>query len=392
MTSDAATETVETAETPAVRPTPIVVRRRTRNILWATAAILTLLVLWMVPSVITVMIGGGAMALVLSYPVRLLTRVMPRNVAVLITLLSVLAAAILTLLVLVPPVITQLGEFVDDLPGIADEADARLRDFIQDLETDGVLPSDSDDVVRDIQQGLLDRASVGAETLLTGVLGTLTSALGLVVQFFGILFVAIYLLLDAEKLKFRCAQLATARYREDILELWDDLGRSLSRYLGGLIVISGAQGVVAAVGLLVLGVPYALLLGVWTAMTAVIPYLGSWLGAAPALALAFLESPRTGVFALVLYFGMNTIEGNSLTPRIQGQAVQVHPVLVLLAVLAAGGIFGLAGVLLAIPALAMGRVVFDFLRVRVQVRDDLAVEPIPVALVPPPEDRALSEG
>lgn len=348
-------------------PTPIVIRHRTRLLLLGLGLLALAFVIWRVPQVFTVAVGGGALALVLSYPVRLLTRVMPRRLAVLLTLLGVLVLGVAAVLVLLPLLLDQLRGFVDDLPRIADRADRQLRDFVRDLEDGGVLPPDSDNIIRNIQQGILTRATVVADDLLTGLLGTITRGLGLVVQFLGILFVAVYLLLDADKLRRRFTLAAPAAYRNDALELWGDLGRSLSRYLGGLVVICSVQGVVAGTGLLLLGVPYALLIGVWTALTAVIPYIGAWAGAAPALLLAYLESPQKALLVAVLYFGMNTLEGNILTPRIQGQAVRVHPVLVLLTVLASGGMFGLFGVILAIPTLAMVRVIVEFFRLRLRV-------------------------
>lgn len=363
------TTTDEAARTPEPHrePTPITVRKRTRNILVACALLLILFVLWSVPSLITVMVGGGAMALVLSFPVRLLSRVMPRRIAVTVTLLTLVAIVVIGLFILLPPVVNQLREFVQDLPQLADEADDRLRELLADLEENGLVPAESDEIMQDLQQEILQRASRTVENLLTHVLDTITSALGIVVQFLAILFVAVYLLVDAEKFRERFISLPPARYRGDFAELWDDFGESLSRYLGGLVFVSGIQGVIAGVGLLLLGVPYALLLGVWTAMTAVIPYLGSWLGAVPALILAFLESPQTALLVGLLYLVMNTLEGNFLTPRIQGQAVQVHPVVVLFTVLAAGGLFGIMGVVLAIPMLAMVRVLYEFLKLRLRV-------------------------
>ncbi|MEX1022407.1 MAG: AI-2E family transporter [Dehalococcoidia bacterium] len=354
---------------------PIYISRRARNWLIAGTVAAVLFILWTVPTVLTIVVLGGALALVLSFPVRFMQRVMGRRIAIVNTLLSVVALLVLAFVFLLPPLISQMTELVEELPNIVERADHQLRDTLDHLEREGVLPEDySDDVIRDIQEGVLSRASTVVEGAVTGVVGTFTSALGLIVTGFGILFVAVYLLFDARKLRERSITMAPARYHDDLEELWDNFGDSLSRYLAGLMVVSAVQGTLASVGLLLLGVPYALLLGVWIAMTSVIPYLGSWLGAIPALILASLESPRTALLTLLLYFTIQTVEGNLLTPRIQGEAVQVHPVFVLLTVVAAGSIMGLMGVLLAVPLLAMARVLFDFLRARLRVRDEARAE------------------
>ena len=114
--------------------------------------------------------------------------------------------------------------------------------------------------------------------------------------------------------------------------------------------------------------PYALLLGAWVSATAIIPYLGAFLGAIPAVILAILfESPTVAILTVLVYVAIQQLEGNLLTPYIQGQALRVHPIFVLLAVIGGGAIAGIAGVIFAVPALAIVRVLFDFFRARLTV-------------------------
>jgi predicted PurR-regulated permease PerM len=124
------------------------------------------------------------------------------------------------------------------------------------------------------------------------------------------------------------------------------------------------QGVVSAVDLLLLGVPYALVLGAFVSVAAIIPYLGAWLSAIPAVLVALTVSPTTAVLTALLFLGIQQLEGNFLTPKIQGDTLRVHPVLVFLAVIIGGGLAGIVGVIVAVPSLAVLRVLFDFFRVR----------------------------
>ena len=166
---------------------------------------------------------------------------------------------------------------------------------------------------------------------------------------------------------------APHRYRHDAWELWEAFGTSLSRYLGGLAFVILIQGVLAGLALYFLDVQYALLLGVWVSLTAIIPYLGAFLGAVPAVILAaFADNPvTTVVLTILVYTAIQQLEGNVLTPRIQGQALHVHPILVLFAVIAGGQLAGLIGIVFAVPALAVARVFFDFFRVRVRTEPGL---------------------
>lgn len=148
--------------------------------------------------------------------------------------------------------------------------------------------------------------------------------------------------------------------------LWDALGYSLSRYLSGLALVVAIQGVLSGVALYLLGVPYALVLGAWVSATTVIPLLGAWLGAIPGVIVAFTVSPLTGLWTMLLFLAIQQLEGNFLTPRIQGQVLRGHPILIFLAVIV-GGLGGILGVLIAVPTLAVLKVLFDFLRFRLHV-------------------------
>jgi predicted PurR-regulated permease PerM len=154
------------------------------------------------------------------------------------------------------------------------------------------------------------------------------------------------------------------RYRRDAKTLWRGFGHSLSTYLGGLLLVLLIQGALSAVVLFLIGVPYALALGAFVAVAAIIPYLGAWLSAIPAVAVALTVSPTATVLTALLFLGIQQLESNFLTPKIQGDTLHVHPILVFLAVIVGGGLAGIVGVIVAVPSLAVLRVLFDFFRVR----------------------------
>jgi predicted PurR-regulated permease PerM len=159
------------------------------------------------------------------------------------------------------------------------------------------------------------------------------------------------------------------RYRRDVRALWDAFGLTLSRYLGGLTVSVMTEGLLAGIVFHALGIPYAFLLGAWVSVLAIIPYVGAWIGYAPAVLLALAISPKRALLTVLLSLLVNALVGNVLSPRIQGQAVRVHPILVFLAVIAGADLFGLLGAVLAVPTVALLRVLFDFFRIRLRVEE-----------------------
>lgn len=354
-------------------PTPILVSRRVAVVLAALGAAVVAYVLWAAPSILVVALGGLALAVVLSYPVRALSRLVPRGLAILLTFSALVGLAALAPVFLISPLLEQLQSFVRNIDTITDSVNGFFVDQIERLGDRGLLPALPADVTSNVAQDLVGRAREIFEGALGGLFGFISGALGLGVTFFGVLFVAAYLLIDVRKMKASYLRTIPRGYRRDALELWEDFGHSLSRYLGGLLFVVLIQGVLAGVALWVLGVRYAVLLGVWVSVTAIIPYLGAFLGAIPALIVALIfgsstfdSATTTAVLVAVAYVLIQQLDGNYLTPRIQGQALHVHPIIVLLAVIGGGQLAGLAGVVFAVPALAVLRVFFDFFRARLR--------------------------
>jgi predicted PurR-regulated permease PerM len=352
-------------------PTPIFVSPRVAVVISVLGVAALAYVLYAAPSILVVALGGTALAVVLSFPVRALSHVMPRGPAILLTFLGLLGMVGLALGYLVPLLVQQMSRLIVRTPDIANSANRLLIDAIAFLDRRELLPgSDPEAFGRELVTDLFDRAQNLTENLLRDLIVFIPQVFNFGIILFAVLFVAAYLLVDVRKVKAAYLKAAPKRYRQDARDLWDAFGYSLSRYLGGLLFVAAVQGVLAGVALWILNVPFALLLGVWISITAIIPYLGAFLGAIPAVVLAFFQSPTTGVLAVVAYVLIQQLEGNFLTPRIQGQALHVHPILVLLAVIGGGQLAGLAGVIFAVPTLAVLRVFFDFFRARIKTSPD----------------------
>jgi predicted PurR-regulated permease PerM len=202
--------------------------------------------------------------------------------------------------------------------------------------------------------------------VLGGLVRFISITFGIALTLFGVIFVAVYLLANVRKLKAAYLRAAPKRYRSDARELWDAFAYSLTRYLSGLGLDMFAQGALSAVGLFLLGVPYALLLGTWVALTAVIPYLGAWLGAVPGVVVALTISPTKALLTALLFLAIQQLDGNVLQPTIQGRVLNLPSILIFLAVIAGGEIAGLLGVIFAVPTLAVLKVLFDFFRTRLE--------------------------
>jgi predicted PurR-regulated permease PerM len=348
-------------------PTPIWISGRTRNILIIAALILLGLLVWRAPSILFVAAGGMALALVLSFPVRLLSHVMPRPLAIAASFMTLVLLAVLGIYYVVPLLVNQLTGLAAAAPGIAMDLERTLRGALQPLDDRNIISGTPEEFLASLVQDLPTRLRELAERLLGGLVGILRDALGFAVNLLAALIVAVYLLADVRRLKAAYLKVAPHRYRRDARELWEAFGYSLSRYLSGLALVAIVQGTLSGIVLWILNVPYAPLLGAWVAVTAIIPLLGAWLGAIPAVLIALTVKPIVALLTAILFLAIQQLEGNVLTPRVLGGALGVHPILILLAVIGAGQLAGIVGILFAVPTLAVLRVLFDFFRARLRV-------------------------
>jgi len=365
--------------------TQIPVSPRTRNILLAVVAGLILLIFWKAPTLPKLLLTGMAVALVLSFPVKFLSKVIPRGIAIAVVVLALLALLVVGGIVLVPLVADQLASLAQQVPQLLEEAYGWARRVVENLAARGLLDTTPDRAMADLQQTGAQRVDGLLGDIVTRAFDTLSGTVGGVFTTLSVILIAAYLLADGERFKLGTIRLLPLQYRDDALVLFSDVVEALSRYLTGLLVSLTFQGVASTIALTVLGVPFAILLGIWTAIGAVVPFVGSYIGGIPATIVAFTVSPTTGLLTALAYALINFTDGNLIAPRVQGNAIRVSPLFIFLAVIAGGQIAGIWGALMAVPTLAVVRVVFDFLMERVVVVPQ-TLDPLPVALVEPPSD------
>lgn len=363
--------------------TQIPISPRMRNVLLAVAAGALLFLFWKAPALPRLLLTGAALALILSFPVRLLSRFIPRGLAIAVVVLTMLAALVVAAVVLVPIAVAQLASLAGQAPNLLNEGYRYSREVVVELVDRGILDTSPEEAMRELQSNGAQRLEAVVQEVVARAFDTLSGTVNGVFTALSTILVAVYLLADGERFKNGIIRLLPRQYRDDALVLWDDVGFALSRYLGGLLISLAFQGTASTVVLVLLDVPYALLLGIWTSIGAIVPFVGSYIGAIPAAIVGFTVSPTTGFLVILTYVIINFVDGNLIAPRIQGQAIRVPPLLIFLAVITGGQIAGIWGALIAVPVLAVVRVVVEFFQERVIVQERTPT-PLPVALVDVP--------
>lgn len=371
--------------------THIPISPRTRNILVAVGIFLLLLLFWRAPTLPKLLLTGMAVALVLSFPVKFLSRFIPRGIAVALVVLTMLAVLVLAAVLLVPLAVSQLVSLAEQAPRFLESAYSLSRKIVENLGQRGLLDTTPDEAMSQLQKTGADRIEGLLQASVLTAFDTLSGTVAGVFTTLSTILIAAYLLIDGERFRLSIIRMLPMQYRDDALVLWTDVVHALSRYLSGLLVSLTFQGLASTIMLTLLGVPYAILLGIWTSLGAIIPYVGSYVGGIPATIVGFTVSPTVGIMTALTYVVINFVDGNLIAPRVQGQAIRVPPLMIFLAVIAGGQIAGIWGALMAVPALAVARVVLDFLQERVVVVPQV-MNPISVALVEPPGEGNVQIG
>lgn len=245
---------------------------------------------------------------------------------------------------LVPALVEQAGLFFKQMPALL----AQGRAFVEGILAWGArwdLPMPDSPGTGDALQRL-------GHALAENTLRATAGVVGAVVGIFLVLVLAAYLVLDAERIGASLARLLPPVHRARAAALAPPVLAVMGGYVRGQLVVSLCVGSLIAVGLALLGVPYWLLIGAVASALNVVPFLGSPAAAVLGILSALTISPMLALWSLLLFWGTNLLEGKLLVPYFVGRATGLHPVAVLLAILAGAQLAGLVGALVAIPLLA----------------------------------------
>jgi predicted PurR-regulated permease PerM len=243
------------------------------------------------------------------------------------------------------------------------------------------------------------RRDVGHYTsrIVTFVEGAAISIGKTIFAFVLLMVVSIYMLLDMQRLGRAVDRRFPPRPGED--SLLRRIEHALASYVRGQaalsLIIGTSAGVglwaLAALGLLPHAQQYVILFGAWVALTEIIPYLGPWLGAIPATIYALVVHPLSALWVVLLFLGIHQVEGHVVVPKVMGNALRLHPLLVIFGLAAGAEVYGLPGALIALPLLAVTRAIWEFFSDRVRLEPWSGGGPLPleVELAEPPPARTL---
>jgi predicted PurR-regulated permease PerM len=341
-----------------------------RLLLWAMAITAILIIVYQARIALIPFIIGTLFAYMVSPLVDRISKIIPvkthrgdvwrRGISVLVVYAIALGALIALFTAIAPSVAEQTRSLVDNLPELLENA--RVQSNVWTDQVRELLPESVRARFDQYLGDLIKSFSSGATRTIENDLGlassAITTTISIILGFLVVPFWMFYAIRDRHFAENNLMNTAPEEVRDDIKNIAKIGDSVLGRYIRSQLILGLIVGTVVGVALQLLGVQWALWLGVWAGFTELIPLAGPWIGAIAGLILIAATEPGLFVWVALVYFGVQVIENMFLVPRIQGRAVQIHPGMVLLLLVIAGSIWGALGVILIVPIAALARELF----------------------------------
>ncbi|MBM7710527.1 AI-2E family transporter [Enterococcus xiangfangensis] len=305
---------------------------------------------------------AGFLYYLLNPLVNLLAKLgVKRLIAIALIFVLLIGMVVLIFLSVIPNLVEQLVSLAKNIPSFVNNmqnwlqelADSATRfPIFKELDVDKYISN------LDVSAGsIIQQSLTGMTNGLGSIIGKITTVVLLLVT---VPFILFYMLKDGEKLVPNIERLFPEKQRGNIKGLLEQLNKTLSDYISGQAIECLFVGTFTFLGYLLIGVDYAFLFGVIAGLTNLIPYLGPYLGLAPALVYTFFDSPYKALLCILVVLIVQQVDGNVIYPNVIGKTLNIHPLTIILILLVAGKLSGVLGVFLGVPVYAILRTVVVF--------------------------------
>jgi len=286
----------------------------------------------------------GLLFVLLDPVVKKLTSSIAHGLSVLLVLVTFFGFLLILISMVFRTILPDLAGFVRDFP-----------DFIANFDSTVLLSALPPELMNYGNQVLRDAAIFGVDIVkesIVPVMRTFSS----VAEMIAVPFLTFYLLMDGRKLAANAASFLSQAQVERLSPFLSDVSTVLGSYIRGQMLISLVSGIVVFVAMTIFGLPYAHILAVVSALSEFVPVIGSVIATVPGTLVALSFSPLLAFQVLLFYVVLLKINHNIIYPKVVGQAIKVHPLFIMVTILLFGHLFGVTGMLFAVPTVAVGRV------------------------------------
>ena len=281
---------------------------------------------------------------------------------VFILYLGIVLALIVLAFLVIPRSSTEIRRLVSDMPKYLEKASTLIdKMYSKYYSTMGDLPPLFQGVQQVVMENIVGIENLvvnGLKTFIGGIINTFSKVVSLVLT----PILTLYFLVDKRYFKEKIIAFIPEKHKEDYKQLFKEIDISLSKFIRGKIIMATYVGIATSIVLLILGIDFAIVIGFITGVADIIPYIGPFLGFLPAVFFAFISSPIKAIWVAAFFLFIQWFVNNVLAPKIIGDTTGIHPIIILLSIIIGGGIFGVLGMILAVPVVAITIILFKFIK------------------------------
>lgn len=289
---------------------------------------------------------------------KLTDRGMKRTGAIVLIYFLVLVFLYFFTLLLIPVIANQINDLVASIPVILKDIQGFINSVFDKISTTSLTNLDS------VKENFFDKISLIASNMSTNIptlfvsfVKSLISGLGVILFSF---IIGFYLLFNFDNVNDKLLKLLPRKHREDGKKLISAISLSLHEYVKGTLLIAFIMFIICTIGFTIIGLKAPLMFGLFCGITDLIPYLGPYIGGAPAVIIGLSESTLTGVITLIFIIVVQTLEGMILQPLIMSKKMKLSPITIIIMILIFGYFFGIIGMILATPISALIKIIYSF--------------------------------
>jgi predicted PurR-regulated permease PerM len=311
-------------------------------------------ILLRVLDLIFLLLIGILLATAIDPAARRLRRLGLNRPASILSIYLLVAVIIGTMLAfIIPPLVAQATDFATNLPRVADHLERRYG--VSDKEWIRNISHNAAEKLREWSSNPPDISGVIKDQALNVV----SSVFGALLSVVTVILISFYWMTERTLIRRALLSFAPVERRERINEIWSHIETKLGHWFRAQLILCGIIGVASGIAFFILDVQYWPLLAIFAGVTEIIPILGPWIGGIPAVLLALTDGPVKALIVAAFIIVLQQVEGNILVPRIQGDAIGLSPLTVILAILAGTSLAGPIGGILAVPIAAIIQVIIQ---------------------------------
>lgn len=307
-------------------------------------------------SVISPVFIGFVIAWLLDPLATKFSHKMPRVLACILTYLIIFGSIILILVLTVPTFSSGITDIVSVVPDIVDNVQDFAGDMFESLGDSKQIENYKNTMFDKIEGVGTDLVNTLPNTIWNFGKGFINGATNIIL---GIM-IGFYLLFDFRKFEGHLLSIIPRDWHKGAKDLMRRINGKLRSYVGGVLVIMALVFITQSIGFSLSGLSAPFLFALFCAITDVIPYIGPWIGGAPAVIVGFTIDPMVGIFCLVSVVVCQLLENNFYQPLIMGKTMKLHPVTIMLGLLLFNYFFGMIGMIVATPVIATIKIIFEF--------------------------------